>query len=67
MRHEGYVVGAWKYVFHEGDVWARGVNCAAVVEEVANGAPGVKDDGGLAAEVEADYGGVVRFGPLGEG
>ena len=38
-----------------------------VVEEVADGAPGVEDDGGLAAEVEADDGGGVCLGPLGEG
>lgn len=38
-----------------------------MVEEVADGAPGVEDDGGLAAEVEADDGGGVCLGPLGEG
>ena len=67
VRHEGYGVGAWHHVLDQGDVGTGGIDCAAVVEEVADGAPGVEDDGGLAAEVEADDGGGVCLGPLGEG
>lgn len=61
------MIGTRDYVVDHGDVRAGGVYCAALVEEVADGAPGVEHHDGLAAEAEAQDGRGVVFGPFCEG
>lgn len=61
------MIGTGNNIFNQRDEWTRRVDPAALVEEVADCAPGVEDHGGLATEAESDDGRGVCFGPLGEG